>query len=47
MRRRRSLNRLELEPELLMPVETDVNWEVEALPEEIAEPDGAAPARRD
>jgi type IV secretory pathway VirB10-like protein len=28
----------ELEPELLMPVETDVNWEVEALPEEITEP---------
>jgi hypothetical protein len=28
----------ELEPEFLMPVETDVNWEVEALPEEIAEP---------
>ncbi len=28
----------ELEPDFLLPVETDVNWEVEALPEEIAEP---------
>jgi len=28
----------ELEPELLIPVEADVSWEVEALPEEIAEP---------
>ena len=28
----------ELEPDLLMPVETDVNWELEVLPEEIAEP---------
>jgi uncharacterized LabA/DUF88 family protein len=33
----------ELEPDLLMPVETDVNWEVEALPEEIAEPEEPAP----
>jgi len=33
----------ELEPEFLMPVETDVNWEVEALPEEIAEPEEPAP----
>jgi uncharacterized LabA/DUF88 family protein len=33
----------ELEPEFLMPVETDVNWEVEALPEEIAEPAEPAP----
>ncbi|MGA3324554.1 MAG: NYN domain-containing protein [Terriglobia bacterium] len=32
-----------LEPELLMPVETDVNWEGQELPEEIAEPDEAAP----
>jgi uncharacterized LabA/DUF88 family protein len=28
----------ELEPDLLVPVETDVNWEVEEPPEEIAEP---------
>ena len=28
----------EIEADLLMPVETDVNWEVEALPDEIAEP---------
>ena len=28
----------ELEPDLLMPVETDVNWEAPDLPEEIAEP---------
>ena len=28
----------EIEADLLMPVETDVNWEAEALPEEITEP---------
>ena len=28
----------ELEPEFHMPVETDVNWEMEVLPEEVAEP---------
>jgi uncharacterized LabA/DUF88 family protein len=28
---------IELEPDLLMPVETDVNWELENLPEEIPE----------
>jgi hypothetical protein len=28
----------ELEPDFLMPVETDVNWEAAELPEEIAEP---------
>ena len=38
MRRRRSLTGVELEPDFLMPVETDVNWEAESLPEEIAEP---------
>jgi len=32
----------EVEPELLVPVETDVNWEVEALPEGIAEPEEPA-----
>jgi hypothetical protein len=33
----------ELEPELLMPVETDVNWEAESLPEDIVEPEETAP----
>ena len=33
----------ELEPELLMPVETDVNWEVETAPEEIVELEEPAP----
>jgi len=34
----------ELEPDLLMPVETDVNWEAESIPpEEIAEPDEPPP----
>jgi hypothetical protein len=32
---------MEYEPELLMPVETDVNWETEELPDEITE--AAAP----
>ena len=31
------------EPDVLMPVETDVNWEVEALPEEIPEPEEPPP----
>jgi hypothetical protein len=33
----------ELEPEPLMAVETDVNWEAEVLPEEIIEPEEPAP----
>ncbi|HMD84303.1 MAG TPA: NYN domain-containing protein [Terriglobia bacterium] len=28
----------EVDPDLLMPVETDVNWEVEAITEEVSEP---------
>lgn len=33
----------QLEPEILMPVETDVAWEVEALPEEFVEPEEPPP----
>jgi hypothetical protein len=34
----------DIEPDLLLPVETDVNWEAESLPEEIIEPEEPAPA---
>jgi uncharacterized LabA/DUF88 family protein len=33
----------ELEPDVLMPVETDVNWEAAELPEEIPEPEEPPP----
>jgi uncharacterized LabA/DUF88 family protein len=33
----------DLEPEILLPVETDVNWEVEELPDEIVELEEPAP----
>jgi uncharacterized LabA/DUF88 family protein len=34
---------IELEPDILLPVETDVNWELESLPEEIPEPEELPP----